>query len=185
VGPTCRQSLLNPRHPLIQASWCMQVRMCITGEVTDDGGICSDCMGGKQFSFSPKNRVCDSCDIKRSRCHSDRGDVVVPEDGYWQSSPFSPQFHKCPNRDSCLPTALPDNATKTTTNTTSIRVEGLRNYTLKLARGFSLSKEVVDAYQKLQCSGATKAICAATARKCPCLMGTKGMPAPVAHPTEL
>ncbi|GAX73320.1 hypothetical protein CEUSTIGMA_g774.t1 [Chlamydomonas eustigma] len=94
----------------------IQVRHCYVGEVTNTANdLCTVCSGDTQFSFSSLNTSCDTCP-SNAICSYDKyttnasssktvessiGSILVPADGYWHSSPWSPQVQLCPNTDSC------------------------------------------------------------------------------------
>ncbi len=64
---------------------------------------------GDTFSISAANLTCDACPTDVAMCDyagkSDEsvpvGSVIVPLEGYWQSSPLSPQIHTCPIPVAC------------------------------------------------------------------------------------
>lgn len=79
------------------------IRDCEPGEVRTTPGVCDPCPEGS-FSFSPHDTLCRPCP------HSDNREVaqclggvtVVPLPGYWHSSPWSSQMHKCLNAKACV-----------------------------------------------------------------------------------
>ncbi len=64
---------------------------------------------GDKFTMSSTNLTCDACPTGYALCNyvgkSDEtvpvGAVAAPLDGYWHSSPYSPQFHACPVPAAC------------------------------------------------------------------------------------
>ena len=50
-----------------------------------------------QYSFDPSS-TCRDCD---QYAHCSGGASFAPMDGYWHSTPFSPQFHECTIRQAC------------------------------------------------------------------------------------
>ncbi|GIL52033.1 hypothetical protein Vafri_7994 [Volvox africanus] len=89
-------------HDILDAVVSVEVRRCVVGEVTNaEKDMCTPCAAGT-YSYNPQNTSCDRCP-ENARC-SDTGTggfVILPEDGYWRSGPYSPQVISCPNADSC------------------------------------------------------------------------------------
>ncbi len=64
---------------------------------------------GDTFTMSSSNLTCDACPTDYALCDYDGksdesvpvGAVAAPLDGYWHSSPYSPQFHACPVPAAC------------------------------------------------------------------------------------
>lgn len=82
-------------RPLSELVLQVGLRECELGEVTTlDNDKCIAC-AAETFSFSPANTTCDACP-EHADCSGDMlGRGIVPEDGYWHSSPFSPQVQIC------------------------------------------------------------------------------------------
>eukprot|EP00198_Chlamydomonas_reinhardtii_P010737 XP_001700074.1 predicted protein [Chlamydomonas reinhardtii] len=81
----------------------MQVRLrpCLLGEVrTLDNDKCIRCAAAT-FSLDPTNTSCDLCPNNADCPMAGQGRVLLPEDGYWHSSPYSPQVHYCPWSEAC------------------------------------------------------------------------------------
>ncbi|GAX76957.1 hypothetical protein CEUSTIGMA_g4404.t1 [Chlamydomonas eustigma] len=79
----------------------VNTRPCVVGEVAVLGGeACFNCSSG-QYSFNPLNSTCDTCP-QNADCGNltDMG-VVLPNQGYWHSHPFSVQFHPCSPTIAC------------------------------------------------------------------------------------
>ncbi|CAD7697722.1 unnamed protein product [Ostreobium quekettii] len=73
------------------------VRDCLIGE-TRLGVVCTQCRGGF-FSLDPKNDV--TCHPCPSNAVCNGGAAVVPNKGFWHSTPFSSQIHECLLVDAC------------------------------------------------------------------------------------
>ncbi|KAG2429161.1 hypothetical protein HYH02_014096 [Chlamydomonas schloesseri] len=91
-------------HALAPEPLAVVVRRCWVGEVEKEADLCVPCAAGT-FSFAPDNATCDACP-EHAECApnstvADSGFIVLHEDGYWRSSPFSPQVLECPNSDAC------------------------------------------------------------------------------------
>ena len=71
-------------------------RECVPGEVESDTG-CSSCPADR-YSFNTSS-LCLDCE-EHAQCPG--GSVLVPEDGYWHSTPFSPRFHECIIKEACV-----------------------------------------------------------------------------------
>lgn len=70
-------------------------RDCRPGEVSDDL-VCRLCTEN-YYSFKPSVN-CLQCEV-HANCTG--GATLIPEDGYWHSTPFSPLFHECLVEDAC------------------------------------------------------------------------------------
>ncbi|GIL65853.1 hypothetical protein Vafri_19500, partial [Volvox africanus] len=86
------------------------IRPCKLGEILDSGGdLCNECSGTSYYTFSTFNTSCDSCPSyalcsfngSYTNTSDDSAGYLVPEDGYWHSSPFSPQMLECPYSAAC------------------------------------------------------------------------------------
>lgn len=73
------------------------IRSCIIGEfnVTDQK-ICTNCSAGF-FGLDPMV-PCQQCH-ESAECTG--GPVLVPRDGHWHSTPYSPQIHTCLSSEAC------------------------------------------------------------------------------------
>lgn len=69
---------------------------CLPGEVRA-GAWCQQC-GANLYSFNPANTSCDICP-EDATCTG--GTVIIPDSGYWHSSGWSTQIHRCPNPYAC------------------------------------------------------------------------------------
>uniref|UniRef100_A0A383W5C9 Right handed beta helix domain-containing protein n=1 Tax=Tetradesmus obliquus TaxID=3088 RepID=A0A383W5C9_TETOB len=72
------------------------VSECLPGEVRA-GAWCQVC-GANLYSYNPTNTSCDICPADAS-CAG--GTKIYPRDGYWHSSDWSTQIHRCPNPGAC------------------------------------------------------------------------------------
>eukprot|EP00210_Caulerpa_lentillifera_P002964 g2830.t1 len=72
----------------MQASF--MTRSCHPGEFTDDN-VCRECPPDR-YNFNGQLNSCRKCEDD-AICSG--GAVLVPIEGYWHSTPFSPQFHRC------------------------------------------------------------------------------------------
>lgn len=72
------------------------VRPCLHGEERLVDNTCLPCTTSF-FSVSPE-QPCEPCP---AGAYCPGGTIVVPIDGYWQSSPLSDRIHRCMNRDAC------------------------------------------------------------------------------------
>ena len=87
------QSALDPR---IQIKANFSTRRCRPGEF-ESGQLCQKCPT-ESYGFFPPLRQCQPCE-EGAICRGEAS--LVPLDGYWHSTPFSPQFHPCIMRSSC------------------------------------------------------------------------------------
>ena len=74
----------------------LTTRACYPGEVIQSNH-CATCAVDK-YEFDPSQEKCRSCE-KNARCRG--GAALVPIDGYWHSTPFSPVFCKCIDQKAC------------------------------------------------------------------------------------
>lgn len=118
---TLQVSTASTFHTVAPIFVTVSVRKCIVGEVTNSqGDQCTFC-DGSTYSFWPQNTTCDACpdnadcdpvqtdgtlyktslNLASNPNKAPPGNVLIPVDGYWHSSPMSPQVHVCPNVDAC------------------------------------------------------------------------------------
>ncbi len=83
------------RSGLLKTNLTFSTRECFPGEI-ESGYECQPCLMD-QYSFNTSSK-CRDCE-KHATCSS--GSSLVPVDGYWHSTPFSPQFHECITREAC------------------------------------------------------------------------------------
>ena len=88
-------TIVSEHHPDVNITMHFSTRECYPGEVEDDVR-CHPC-GVDQYSFHP-NETCRSCE-DNAICRG--GAALVPTDGYWHSTPFSPVFRKCISDKAC------------------------------------------------------------------------------------
>ena len=74
----------------------LTTRECYPGEITR-ADVCDDCPAD-QYSCSPSRDDCHGCE-RNAECPG--GAVLIPAEGYWHSTPFSPVFHKCIYAEAC------------------------------------------------------------------------------------
>jgi hypothetical protein len=68
------------------------VRPCQAGELNQTSrSVCLRCPAG-QFGLDPNQHACSNCPT-HATCPG--GALMLPDTGYWQSSPRSTEFHKC------------------------------------------------------------------------------------------
>ncbi|GMH36924.1 hypothetical protein BSKO_04797 [Bryopsis sp. KO-2023] len=81
--------------PLITTEF--SIRGCMVGEFNvTDKKICTNCSTGF-YGLDPMV-PCQQCDEK-AMCSG--GPVIVPVDGWWHSTPFSPLIHECLTEEAC------------------------------------------------------------------------------------
>lgn len=81
--------------PPVESS--VTIRSCMIGEfnVTDQK-ICTNCSTGF-YGLDPM-APCQQCN-EHAECSG--GPVLVPKDGHWHSTPYSPQIHSCLSSEAC------------------------------------------------------------------------------------
>eukprot|EP00210_Caulerpa_lentillifera_P002185 g2099.t1 len=79
-------------------------RKCRPGEMWTNA-TCAEC-AINFFSFAAGNPRCYSC-LENAVCTG--GAVLIPDEGYWHATPFSPRFHKCIVDDACKYDGRKDN----------------------------------------------------------------------------
>ena len=85
----------HPAGRTLIADLNFTTRTCHPGELGMDIA-CLRCPTD-QYSFDPSS-TCRDCD---PYAHCSGGASFAPVDGYWHSTPFSPQFHKCIIHQAC------------------------------------------------------------------------------------
>ena len=79
----------------LKTNLTFSTRECLPGEI-EAGNICLPCLTD-QYSFNTSG-TCSDCE-NHAKCSG--GSTLVPVDGYWHSTPFSPQFHECIIKEAC------------------------------------------------------------------------------------
>lgn len=79
------------------ASFLVEVRKCMAGEVKQTPQTCSRC-AASSFSFDPNKHVCNVCPLN-ANCTG--GADLIPEEQYWHSASDSDNIIRCPNGDAC------------------------------------------------------------------------------------
>ena len=82
--------IVSERDRSIQVVLRISIRKCYPGEI-DQRDVCNSCPVD-QYSFVPALSRCQSCE-GNAECRG--GAALVPKDGYWHSTPFSPVFREC------------------------------------------------------------------------------------------
>ena len=82
--------------PSLRTEIAFSTRSCYPGE--EETEISCDVCRPTEYTFSPASPGCQQCE-PHAICNG--GAAMVPEDGYWHSTPFSPQFHECIVREAC------------------------------------------------------------------------------------
>lgn len=98
----------------ISTSFSFSTRKCHPGEI-ETGNTCERCEPGT-YSFDP-NLSCKDCP-DHAQCPGNSS--LVPVDGYWHSSPFSTQFHKCIVKEACIYTGREERLEAYYRNTTQV-----------------------------------------------------------------
>ncbi|GAX73318.1 hypothetical protein CEUSTIGMA_g772.t1 [Chlamydomonas eustigma] len=100
-------SVSGTYHTLQPVSIQVNIRNCLVGEITTlQHDLCTYC-AGDTYSFNPANISCDKCDTSLETCDFNKsatntiGSILVPLNGNWHSSPWSPQVQSCPLADAC------------------------------------------------------------------------------------
>ena len=83
------------RYGELETNLTFSTRECFPGEI-ESGNVCQPCLTD-QYSFNTTS-TCSDCE-KHAKCSG--GSSLVPVDGYWHSTPFSPQFHECIIKEAC------------------------------------------------------------------------------------
>eukprot|EP00210_Caulerpa_lentillifera_P003084 g2946.t1 len=83
-------------NPSMKVTVNFTTRPCIIGEHIHES-LCSPCPPD-QYGFDPLQNSCAPCE-ENAICKGKT--VLVPIDGYWHSTPFSPQFHPCVYPEAC------------------------------------------------------------------------------------
>eukprot|EP00877_Chromochloris_zofingiensis_P009217 jgi/Chrzof1/4549/Cz14g17250.t1 len=98
-----------PDYPSVKAlSFPVMVHGCEVGEVFNAAGNACDSCGLNYYSLNPINQSCDQCPA-HTACPGRDG--LQPKVGYWHSSNYSTQVHKCPNAHACRQSSGAPNTT--------------------------------------------------------------------------
>ncbi len=90
-----RTSEILFRYGELETNLTFSTRECFPGEI-EASNECQLCQTD-QYSFNTSS-ICSDCE-NRAKCSG--GSSLVPIDGYWHSTPFSPQFHECIIKEAC------------------------------------------------------------------------------------
>eukprot|EP00210_Caulerpa_lentillifera_P004308 g4111.t1 len=88
--PSAKLIIHSTQNESIRVEVNFSTRACAIGQYFHDT-LCSMCPPD-QYGFNASEMSCTSCEIN-AVCEG--GAALVPIDGYWHSTPFSPQFHSC------------------------------------------------------------------------------------------
>eukprot|EP00210_Caulerpa_lentillifera_P004303 g4106.t1 len=88
--PSAKLIIHSTQNESIRVEVNFSTRACAIGQYFHDT-LCSMCPPD-QYGFNASEISCTSCEIN-AVCEG--GAALVPIDGYWHSTPFSPQFHSC------------------------------------------------------------------------------------------
>ncbi len=162
----------------LRASVNATVRTCLPGEVRNqEGNECNPCSDPRQYTFSSSATRCELCPdnanctdgmYKRPSPNAMSvqppvGAILVPQPGFWHSSPRSSQIHRCPNPAACDPArlrSLSDSDTEVANSTENLQAVAFQR---QLAQGnvTVLSNSSLAAYSDLLCSqGYSGRVCA-------------------------
>ena len=96
IGVESYVTILNDREPSIRTQAVFSTRRCYPGEFVT-GDSCHSCPADV-YSFNASLGQCHPCEA-HARCRGQAS--LVPEVGYWHSTPFSPKFHRCIEKEAC------------------------------------------------------------------------------------
>ena len=89
-------AIVSDRDRNIRLDVELSTRECYPGEI-NQVDVCQKCPRD-QYGFDPFLEKCESCE-KHAECSG--GATLVPQNGYWHSTPFSPVFRQCVYSDAC------------------------------------------------------------------------------------
>ena len=96
IGIVSNVEIQNDRVPSIRTQTAFSTRQCYPGEFAT-GDSCHPCPADV-YSFNASLGQCHPCEV-HAKCKGQAS--LVPEDGYWHSTPFSPKFHRCIEKEGC------------------------------------------------------------------------------------
>ena len=96
IGIVSNVEIQNDRVPSIRTQTTFSTRQCYPGEFAT-GDSCHPCPADV-YSFNASLGQCHPCEA-HAKCKGQAS--LVPEDGYWHSTPFSPKFHRCIEKEGC------------------------------------------------------------------------------------
>ena len=94
-GVSSNLIVLSERDPELHVDIPFSIRECYPGEI--QGDTCTSCHMN-QYSFRPEEGSCQPCE-RDAICKG--GANRVPKQGYWHSTPFSPVFRACIQKEAC------------------------------------------------------------------------------------
>ena len=94
VSSTLR--IVSERDPRVSLELELSTRVCYPGEI-DQTDLCQICPVD-QYGFIPSLGKCEACE-DHAECSG--GAALVPMEGYWHSTPFSPVVRKCITTGAC------------------------------------------------------------------------------------
>ena len=97
VGISSNVTIVSDSHPDISLQLKFSTRRCYPGELLQDN-VCRKCPS-EQYGFNPLSKGCNGCE-ENAKCHG--GGVLVPSDGFWHSTPFSPLMQECIHHQACM-----------------------------------------------------------------------------------
>ena len=127
-------------------------RECVPGEVESDTD-CTPCPVDR-YSFNTSS-MCLDCE-DHAQCPG--GSVLVPEDGYWHSTPFSPRFRQCIIEEACVYRYRSDTLSKYYENVTLVLedLEKVDRYVKERREDRKTPRPAFDSYN--QCAEGYKSI---------------------------
>jgi hypothetical protein len=94
VGPLATFDMQSSQLDPYGSTVLWQRTKCIPGEVVDQG-VCRKCLPSTYSLVPGPEAKCQVCP-ENAVCATG-GDSLIPEAGYWHSSPYSSQIHRCPH----------------------------------------------------------------------------------------
>lgn len=141
------QSVLNAS---MEVKVTFSTRSCLIGEHGRDS-YCMSCPP-EQYGFNASYDSCEACD-PYAMCKG--GASLVPRDGYWHSTPFSPRFYPCLSSQACTYKNRSDYLTNYYNNPVELK-EALEELELYLKDegelpDFSGYQQCAEGYEGLRC----------------------------------
>ena len=96
INTTGTLTIFSQRDPSIGIRLQFSTRGCYPGEIAQID-VCKRC-SIEQYGFDSTLGTCQGCE---THAHCSGGAVLIPDDGYWHSTPFSPVFRKCIHLEAC------------------------------------------------------------------------------------
>ena len=96
INTTDTLTVFSQRDPNMDIRLQFSTRECYPGEIAQRN-VCYRCPV-EQYGFHSTSGTCQGCEL---HAHCSGGSALIPDDGYWHATPFSPVMRKCIHLEAC------------------------------------------------------------------------------------